>query len=412
MIHLDVDPLFTVTIYVEAILGLLLLFAWVQNTAIHGVAWWGFAHLIRATSIMLFGLHGSAPDLVTIDLANALLFTSFAVTWTGARVFDGRPVEPVYLVTGAVLWLVICRLPVLAYAMDVRALISTGIVATYSWLTAYEFWRGRSEVLLSRWAAILMLFAHGSLLLLGTPLIARLPQSISNHVYGSAWLTAHSFEALLFTIAIAFLLLAMAKERNELRQRTAAMLDPLTGIANRRSFMKNVTQLAKRLRANPRPTSVLMIDLDRFKSINDRFGHAFGDRVMELFANAARQNVRSTDLLGRIGGDEFAVVLADTSRDVAIEVADRIRTSFAQAAFEINRKPVEATVSIGLALCQDTAFDARNLLAQADRALYCAKENGRNRVEIASLAMMLSHNDEHSKASTMPVSVVDAKTAA
>ena len=132
MIHLDVDPLFTVTIYVEAILGLLLLFAWVQNTAIHGVAWWGFAHLIRATSIMLFGMHGSAPDLVTIDLANALLFTSFAVTWTGARVFDGRPVEPVYLVTGAVLWLVICRLPVLANAMDVRALISTGIVATYS----------------------------------------------------------------------------------------------------------------------------------------------------------------------------------------------------------------------------------------------------------------------------------------
>ena len=156
------------------ILGLLLLFAWAQNTAIHGVAWWGFAHLIRATSIMLFGMHGSTPDLVTIDLANALLFTSFAVTWTGARVFDGRPVEPVYLVTGAVLWLVICRLPVLANAMDVRALVSSGIVATYSWLTAYEFWRGRSEVLLSRWAAILMLFAHGSLLLLGTPLIARL----------------------------------------------------------------------------------------------------------------------------------------------------------------------------------------------------------------------------------------------
>ena len=296
--------------------------------------------------------------------------------------------------------------------MDVRALISTGIVATYSWLTAYEFWRGRSEVLLSRWAAILMLFAHGSLLLLGTPLIARLPQSISNHVYGSAWLTAHSFEALLFTIAIAFLLLAMAKERNELRQRTAAMLDPLTGIANRRSFMKDVAQLAKCIRANPRPTAVLMIDIDRFKSINDRFGHAFGDRVMELLANAARQNVRSTDLLGRIGGDEFAVVLADTSRDKAIEVADRIRMSFAQAAFEINRRPIEATVSIGLALCLDTAFDAHNLLAQADRALYCAKENGRNRVEIASLAMMLNRNDEFSKSSTMSVPAVDAKTAA
>ena len=411
MIHLNVDPLFTVTIYVEVILGLLLLFVWVQNTAIQGVAWWGFAHLIRAASVMLFGMYGSAPDLVAIDLANALLFTSFAVTWTGARVFDGRPVEPVYLVTGAVLWMLICRLPVLADAMDVRVLISTGIIATYSWLTAYEFWRGRSELLLSRWAAILMLFAQGSLLLLSTPLIARLSPSISSHVYGSAWLTAYSFESLLFTIAIAFLLLAMAKERNELRHRIAATLDPLTGIANRRSFMKNTAQLAKRLSANPRPMAVLMIDLDHFKSINDRFGHAFGDRVIALFANAARQFVRSNDLVGRLGGDEFAVVLADTYRDRA-RVADRIRTSFAQAAFEVDKRPIEATVSIGLALCQDTVLDVHELLAQADRALYCAKENGRNRIEIASLAMMLNRNDEYSKASTISVSAVDAKIAA
>ena len=108
---LDISTLFLVTIYVEAILGLLLLFVWAQNTSIHAVAWWGFGHLCRAGSIVLFGMYGSAPDLVTIDLANAVLFTSYAVTWTGARVFDGRPAEPVYLVTGAVLWLLICRLP-------------------------------------------------------------------------------------------------------------------------------------------------------------------------------------------------------------------------------------------------------------------------------------------------------------
>src|SRR6476469_7324704 len=98
---LDVNTLFMVTIYVEAILGLLLLFAWVQNISVHAVAWWGFADLIRATSVVLFGMYGAVPDLISIDLANALLFSSFAVTWTGARVFDGKPVEPVYLVTGA-----------------------------------------------------------------------------------------------------------------------------------------------------------------------------------------------------------------------------------------------------------------------------------------------------------------------
>jgi len=407
---LDVNTLFMVTIYVEAILGLLLLFVWVQNTAIQAVAWWGFAHLIRAGSIVLFGMYGSSPDLITIDLANALLFTSFAVTWTGARVFDGRPAEPVYLVTGAVLWLLICRLPVLTDAIDMRSMIATGIITTYTWLTAYEFWRGRSEALVSRWPAIFMLFAHGSLFLLRTPLIAMLPWSVTNRVYGSVWLTVLSFEALLFTISIAFILLAMAKERTELRHRTAAMVDPLTGMANRRSFMQDAAQLAKRHAANPRPTAVLLIDLDHFKSINDRFGHALGDRALEVFAITARQSVRSNDLLGRLGGEEFAAVLADTSRDKAMMVAERIRANFAQAALEVDNRPVGATVSIGLVHCQDLVLDVHELLAQADQALYCAKENGRNRVEVASLDMMLKRKADTAAAAAAPP--VAAKSAA
>lgn len=410
---LDVNTLFVVTIYVEAILGLLLLFAWVQNTAIHAVAWWGFAHLIRAASIVLFGMYGSAPDLVTIDLANALLFTSFAVTWTGARMFDGRPAEPVYLVTGAVLWLLICRLPVLAEAIDMRSLIATGIITTYTWLTAYEFWRGRSEPLVSRWPAIFMLFAHGALFLLHTPLIALLPPSISSRIYGSVWMTVLSFEALLFTISVAFILLAMAKERIELRHRTAAMVDPLTGIANRRSFMQDAAQLAKRHGADPRPTAVLVIDLDHFKSINDRFGHALGDRALELFALTARHSVRSSDLFGRLGGEEFAAILADMSRDKALAVAERIRTSFAQAAIEFDNCPLGATVSIGLVHCEDAVLDVHELLAQADQALYCAKENGRNRVEIATLDMVLKHKTANAAAAAaMPAASVAAKSAA
>ena len=175
--NLDVNTLFLVTIYVEAILGLLLLFAWAQNTAISAVAWWGFAHLLRAASVMLFGRYGSASDLVSIDLANALLFTSFAVTWTGARVFDHHRPQPVLLFGGAALWLIACRIPGFAQAYDVRVLMSSAIITTYTWATAYEFWRGRSEPLVSRWPAIFMLFAHGALYLLRTPFGAMLPWS-------------------------------------------------------------------------------------------------------------------------------------------------------------------------------------------------------------------------------------------
>ena len=393
--NLDVNTLFMVTIYVEAILGLLLLFAWAQNMAIRAVAWWGFAHLIRASSVVLFGMYGSAPELITIDLANALLFTAFAVTWTGARVFDGRPVEPVYLVTGAVLWLLVCRLPVLADAIEMRAMIASGIVTAYTWLTAYEFWRGRGEALVSRWPAIFMLFAHGALFLLRTPLVSVLPWSpTNNNIFGSVWLTVLSFEALLFTISIAFILLAMAKERTELRHRTAAMVDPLTGIANRRAFLHEAGGIAKRHAGNPRPTAVLLIDLDHFKSINDRFGHALGDRVLEIFAATTLESLRATDLVGRIGGEEFAAVIYDTNSEKALAVAERIRDSFAKAAQEVDGRPVCATVSIGVVYCDGPVLDIAELLAQADQALYFAKENGRNRVEVASLEMILKRKDD------------------
>ena len=392
--RLDVNTLFMVTIYVEAILGLLLLFAWVQNTAIRAVAWWGFAHLLRAGSVAVFGMYGSVPDLISIDFANALLFTAYALTWTGARVFDGRPAEPVYLVTGAVLWLLVCRLPVMTESVDARALIASLIITTYTWLTAYEFWHGRNEALVSRWPAIFMLFAHGSLFLLRTPLIAVMPWSMGNNVFGSVWLTVLSFEALLFTISIAFILLAMAKERTELRHRTAAMVDPLTGIANRRAFLQDAALLAKKHMANPKPTAVMLIDLDHFKSIDDRFGHAIGDRVLEIFADTARQSVRASDLVGLLGGEEFAAVLHDTPSDKAFAVAERIRLAFAQVTKDVDGHPVCATLSVGLVNCQTPMLDVPGLLAQADQALYFAKERGRNRVEVASLDLVLTQAAE------------------
>jgi diguanylate cyclase (GGDEF)-like protein len=381
---LDVHTLFLVTIYVEAILGLLLLFVWAQNMALRAVCWWGFAHMVRLVSIGLFSMYEAVPNLISIDLANALLFTAFAVTWTGARVFDGRPVEPVYLVTGAVVWLLICRLPILAEDVNLRALIASGIIAGYTWLTAYEFWRGRDEPLVSRWPAIILLFTHGALFLLRTPMVALLPSLVSDSVFSSVWMTVLSFEALLLTISDAFILLAIAKERTELRHRTAAMVDPLTGVANRRSFLQDAALIAKRHIGNPRPTAVLLIDLDHFKSINDRFGHAVGDSVLAIFAEAARKSMRGSDLIGRIGGEEFAAILVKTSRDKASEVAERIRASFAHLAQEVDGHRVEATVSIGLVHCLERTLDIAELLTRADHALYYAKERGRNRIEIAA----------------------------
>ena len=199
-----------------------------------------------------------------------------------------------------------------------------------------------------------MLFAHGSLLLLRTPLIALLPQSNSNHVYGSAWLTAHSFTRCCSPSRLHSSCWPWRKSAT-----SCATVPPPCSIRSLAlptvaSFMQDAAQFAKRHRAKPRPMAVLAIDLDHFKSINDRFGHAIGDRVLELFANAARQSVRSNDLVGRLGGDEFAVVLGDTSRDKAMAAADRIRTKFSAGRFrDQTDRPIGATISIGLVLCQE-----------------------------------------------------------
>jgi diguanylate cyclase (GGDEF)-like protein len=387
---LDFNTLFLVTIYVEAILGLLLLFAWVQNTAIYAVAWWGFADLLRAASIVLFGLYGTVSDLISIDLANVLLFTSFAFTWNGARLFDHRKPQWILVFAGAALWLVVSRIPAVAGSWDLRVLASSGIITAYTWAAAYEFWRGRSEPLVSRWPTIFMLFAQGCLYLLRTPIGAMLPWRPANmDMYNSVWLTVLSFDALLFTISIAFILLAMAKERTEYRHKTASLIDPLTGIANRRAFLQDAEAQLKRQMTDPRPTAVLLLDLDNFKSINDRFGHAMGDRVLQMFAEVGSGCMHRFDIFGRLGGEEFAAVLVNTTRERALAVAEEIRATFADATREIESKPVVATVSIGLVISYDAVLDLSALLAQADHALYRAKDDGRNRIEIASIELIL-----------------------
>src|ERR1044072_6605917 len=121
---LDVNTLFLVTIYVEAMLGLLLLFAWIQNSGIHADAWWGCAHLLRAASVVLFGMYGSVSDAISIHPANAILFTAFALTWSGARVFDGRAPEPMYIVGGAIAWILIAHTSSFVDSLDGKVLLA------------------------------------------------------------------------------------------------------------------------------------------------------------------------------------------------------------------------------------------------------------------------------------------------
>ena len=154
---LDVNTLYTVTILVMALLGLLLILVWLQNRGTRALAWWGAAYLVGGMSAWLLGAHGSLSDLLSIDLANALLFVACGLTWSGARLFDGRGIKPVAMLIGTFMWVGACQIPAFVASMDARVILSSVIISGYTMVIAFEFWRGRAEPLGSRWPAIIVL---------------------------------------------------------------------------------------------------------------------------------------------------------------------------------------------------------------------------------------------------------------
>jgi diguanylate cyclase (GGDEF)-like protein len=168
-----------------------------------------------------------------------------------------------------------------------------------------------------------------------------------------------------------------------MEHKVAASIDSLTGIANRRAFLETALRALKQRTRTPQPVSALLFDLDRFKSINDRYGHAVGDRVLRAFADVAAVELRSTDLLGRLGGEEFGALLFGAEASSAAATAERIRRNFASMPLG-NGDQLGVSVSIGVAsVSASEPTEIESLLTRADEALYVAKARGRNRIEIA-----------------------------
>ncbi|CAK0778099.1 two-component system, cell cycle response regulator [Gammaproteobacteria bacterium] len=163
-----------------------------------------------------------------------------------------------------------------------------------------------------------------------------------------------------------------------------ATTDALTGLANRRHFLTQMEKELARLQRFGEPAALLMLDLDHFKWVNDGYGHAAGDTVLKGFAETLRETLRKVDLAGRLGGEEFAILLPGTDIQAAYLFAERLREQVARMAVEIAGKTLRVTVSIGIAVLTRNDASADTVLARADKALYRAKAGGRDRVEVSS----------------------------
>jgi diguanylate cyclase (GGDEF)-like protein len=386
---LDIPTLVVVSIFVTAILGILLIFAWIQDRSIQALGWWGAAYLLGGFSAGMLSLQQFITSSISIDLAGGLLFVACGMSWTGARIFDGKEPRIVPMLAGAFIWLVACQIPGFSESSTGRIVVSSLIISNYTLFTAYELWNGRSERLKSRWPALIVITLHGVIFPSQVPLTMVLPADRLASTLSNGWIATLALESLLYSIAAAFILLEMAKERTERIHKTAASIDPLTGVFNRRAITEAAQQILAREVRPTKPMAVLMFDIDKFKSINDRFGHPVGDKVIQLFAVTAQNTLRQTDVFGRLGGEEFAAFLANSDERAAVIAAERVRLAFQEAAVHVEGIAIGATVSVGIAATTDYRTTVDGIIAQADEALYDAKEAGRNRVVVRAAKVEL-----------------------
>jgi diguanylate cyclase (GGDEF)-like protein len=381
---LDVGTLFVIATFVTSLLGVFLLFAWMQD-GVGALAWWGAAYLVGGFAVAVWSMDSVLSPPLPSGTANALLFLACGMIWCAARIFHGRPVLWGAMAAGAAIWLVACVVPEFAHWGAARIILSSVIIAIYTFLTAAELWRERRKHLIRRWPAIFVPILHGTIFLFPVPLASLLPDDGGVVSLATGWIAVFALEIMLYVVGTAFIVLVLAKDRTLRQYKTAAATDSLTGVLNRRGFLEAAGEVMARQSRAREPVSVLAFDLDHFKAINDRFGHYVGDSVLRLFASVTRTTMRTSDVIGRIGGEEFVALFPGTLADAAA-VAERVRAAFERVAVELDGHPIAGTVSIGAA-CGSPTAKIEMLIARADAAMYRAKLNGRNRVETADEAV-------------------------
>lgn len=357
----------------------LVLYALRRNypASIRGLGEWAAGPFFLFVSSLLAALRAVLPDVVSIVFANFLLFSGLYLFYIGSQRFFGVPpnwrlgVAVVGLAVGAAIWFGMVR-PDYRW----RLLVFTPMLAFLFLIQIRLLWihgqRGFSywfmmAVLLAGSAIQLFRFALELVAPIETDTLAATPR---HQVY----LAAYAMVMLLFAIS----LVLMATDRLRLEFEHLATHDSLTDAFTRRHMAEACRLEMERSRRSGRPMSLLALDLDHFKSINDRFGHQVGDRALITFVGTVRGLLRQADQLGRFGGEEFVVLLPETPTEQATAIAERIRAAVQHAPTE-----PRCTVSIGVASLQARDHDTDTLLARADAAMYRAKELGRNRVVTA-----------------------------
>ena len=346
---------------------------WLHNRADSFLIGWTLGMVLLGIGVVAYYAF-PADRLEIAATAFMLEILGFVFVFIAACQFTGRATtRRHWLVLGMAVPFV--GVPILAGYDGLGMMIYNFLAGSLLMATAMQYWNARAEAP-SPIAALSTLYALAAVSFYACGTIIAHEQTWVMRVHPDNW--AEKFNAIMCIAGITgigALSLGLNNARAARKHRADAETDMLTGLANRRALFERMSN-----GGFTAGHAVIVFDLDRFKAINDRYGHATGDEVLRRFAEALRLNVRAGDIAARTGGEEFVLVLREASLPLATSTAERIRALFAESHVETARGRVAATASAGVALAGPEAGGFEEVLGRADASLYRAKHGGRNRV--------------------------------
>ena len=358
---------------------------WRMHPAIPGLGRWALAGGMGVLALVVIYLYGIALWQPLLSLVQLLVVIGLALCWDGFRRFLGNPPlsPPVVAVLAAVvvIWLVVVQV---LQSLELRAAGNAIVVVMLSALTARELLATAKPITPAMRALGWAYVINATIFLVRTVAAGQTTQAV-DPLNPSGVAAFMLLWWLCMTIAVTLGMVLMTADRLQADLDGQANHDPLTGALNRRAFSLIAEKELERSRRHDKSLSLLIMDLDNFKHINDRFGHDAGDALLCRFVSIAGQILHDEDIFFRFGGEEFVALLPNTSAEQALVAAERVRVAFARSESEeisddSRSRPV--SVSIGIAELKERE-DIHNLLRRADAALYTAKDLGRNRCELA-----------------------------
>ncbi|MFZ4551054.1 MAG: diguanylate cyclase [Aquabacterium sp.] len=385
---IDLPTLLLALTVTSGVLSVAVLAVAVRSRGHHGLAMWGWGLVVNALSYPAFGLRAWGWVTVSILLTNLLTALTLVCHASAVAAFQSGRARPIQL---PVVWGLLAANVLVAWTWvhddPTRNVLVALIQAGLAGVLLNQAW-GPGLVerrLTGRWV---MIFGASTLVL---ALLVRTGVMWSATRWSDAYKVPDHVQALTYLATLMVLLVnsmgfvLMQMEYALSQQRSLAIRDGLTGVHNRRALLDALQKYGARSHRDSESMALLMIDIDHFKAVNDQFGHLAGDEVLREVVRRISHRLRQSDLLARFGGEEFVVVLPDTSVDGACTVANDIRMSIGSMPVLVGQLAVPVTVSIGvhagIPAAATEGTDA--LLAASDAALYRAKELGRDRVAVA-----------------------------